>query len=252
MFQWRGRKQLESPADFYRQLAEHFLLDFPTKVTNSIFCREKIFPLESFSRKWESSFDKGAEIFLTKRRDTFVQGSKKIRRTTLVKMSQKVSFGPANFFFWQPRRNFSDKASIKILLLSKKNGKVYVLEIISSLKCSYGHVECSFNKPAKKVDMMPKTSAQCLKMIKNFLCFPKQFFFKKLTIDTENAVLNSRPNFYRSNARNDPKKVNKRCKNFSKFFSSNCSHGEVESSLKAPLTFFSTATWTFSARYSKK
>ena len=43
VFQWRGRKQLESPADFYRQLAEHFLLDFLTKVTNSNFCREKKF-----------------------------------------------------------------------------------------------------------------------------------------------------------------------------------------------------------------
>ena len=27
--------------------------------------------------------------------------------------------------------------------------------------------------------MVSKTSAQCLKRIKNFLCFPKQFFFKK-------------------------------------------------------------------------
>ena len=34
------------------------------------------------------------------------------------------------------------------------------------------------------------------------------------------------------------KKVHKRCKNFSKNFSSNCSHGEVGSSLKVPLTFF--------------
>ena len=218
MFQWRGRKQLESPADFYRQLAEHFLLDFPTKVTNSIFCREKSLPLESFSWKWESSFDKGAEIFLTKPRDTLVQGPKKIRRTTLIKMSQKVSFGPANFYFWQPRRNFSDKASIKILLLSKNNGKVYILKIISSLKCSYGHVECSFNKPAKKVDMMPKTSAQCLKMIKNFLCFPKQFFFKKFSIDTENAVWKARQTFTAQMPEMIRKKSTKDAKTFQSFF----------------------------------
>ena len=44
------------------------------------------------------------------------------------------------------------------------------------------------------------------------------------------------------------KKVHKRCKNFSKLFSSNCSHGEVES----PADFFSRASRTFSARYSKK
>ena len=34
------------------------------------------------------------------------------------------------------------------------------------------------------------------------------------------------------------KKVHKSCKNFSKVFSSKNSHGEVESSLKASLTFF--------------
>ena len=65
-------------------------------------------------------------------------------------MSQEFSFGPAKFYFWQPRRNFSDKVTIKIHLLSKKNGKVYVLKVISSLNCSYGHVEASFNKPVKK------------------------------------------------------------------------------------------------------
>ena len=31
MFQWRIRKQLESPADFYRQLAELFPLDIQKK-----------------------------------------------------------------------------------------------------------------------------------------------------------------------------------------------------------------------------
>ena len=45
-------------------------------------------------------------------------------------MSQEFSFGPANFYFWQPRRIFSDKVSIKIPSLSKKNGKVYVLKNI--------------------------------------------------------------------------------------------------------------------------
>ena len=33
------------------------------------------------------------------------------------------------------------------------------------------------------------------------------------------------------------KKVHKRCKNFSKIFSSKVSHGDIESRLKAPLTF---------------
>ena len=152
-------------------------------------------------------------------------------------MSQKVSFGPANFYFWQPRRNFSDKASIKILLLSKNNGKVYILKIISSLKCSNGHVECSFNKPAKKVDMMPKTSAQCLKMIKIFLVFENSFFFKK-RFDRHGECSFERPAKllllkYQKWSEKSQQKMQKLFENFScKTF-----HGEVESNLKAPLTF---------------
>ena len=74
-------------------------------------------------------------------------------------------------------------------------------------------------------------------MIKNFICFPKDFL-NKISIDTENAVLKDRPNFPRWITANDPKKVHKKCKNFSKLFSSKCSFGEVESSFKAPLIFF--------------
>ena len=120
-----------------------------------------------------------------------------------------------------------------------------------SLKCSYGHVECSCNKPAKKTDKRQKTSAQCLKMIKNFICFPK-FFLNKFSIDTENAVSRGRPNSFRWITGNDQKKVHKRFKKFSKIFSSESSHGEVESSLKAPLTFFGQPAEVFPLDIQKK
>ena len=75
-----GESSLKAPLTFFRQLAEIFLLDFQTKVTNWNFCREKNFSPESFFWKWECSFDKDAEIFLTKPRETFGQCPKKIRR----------------------------------------------------------------------------------------------------------------------------------------------------------------------------
>ena len=237
LFSWRGRKQLESPADLYRQLAEYFLLNFPTKETNSIFCRGKNLSPESFLWKWESSFDKGAEIFLTKSRDTFVQGPKKFWIITLKKKLPKNSLGPAVFVFHKAFEIFLTRFRKKIVCCPNILEKCIFWKTFFSLKCSNGHVKCSFNKSAKKLDKRPKTSAQCLKMIKNFICFPKDFL-NKISIDTENAVLKDRPNFPRWITANDSKKTNKRCKNFSKFFSSKCSIGEVESSLKALLTFY--------------
>ena len=77
-----------------------------------------------------------------------------------------------------------------------------------------------------------------LKMMKTFICFPKQFFLHNDFIDAKKAVLKGRPKFSRSITGNDRKKVHKKCKNVSKLFSSKCSYGEVESSLQAPLTFF--------------
>ena len=74
--------------------------------------------------------------------------------------------------------------------------------------------------------------------MKNFIRFPKQFFLQNDFIDTKKAVLTGRPKFSGSFTGNDRKKFHKKCKNFSKLFSSKCSYGEVESSLKAPLTFF--------------
>ena len=84
--------------------------------------------------------------------------------------------------------------------------------------------------------------------MKNFICFPKQFFLQNDFIDTKNAVLTGGPNFSCSITGNYPIKSPQKMQKLSKLFSSNCSHGEVES----PADFFSRGSRIFSARYSKK
>ena len=147
-------------------------------------------------------------------------------------------FGPANFIFDNPAEIFPTRCREKSICCPKKMEKCMFWKIFFSLKCSYGHVEGSFNKPAKKVDKRPKTSAQCPENDKNLLCFPKLFFFKK-RFDRHWECSFDRPaKLYLLTYWNWSEKVHKKCKNFSNFFSSKCSNGEVESSLKAPLTFF--------------
>ena len=178
-FQWRSRKQLESPADFYRQLAEYFLLDFLTKVTDSNFCRGKKLSPESFFWKWESSFDKGAEIFLTKPRDTFVQGPKKIRRKTLKKNVPKIFFWTCKFLFLTTPPKFLRQGIDKNPFVVQKKWKSVCFEKhFVSLNCSYGHVECSSNKPSKK-RKEAKNFCSVSEKDKKFHLFPKQFFFRK-------------------------------------------------------------------------
>ena len=70
--------------------------------------------------------------------------------------------------------------------------------------------------------------------MKNFICFPKQFFLQNDFIDTKNAVLTGGPNFSCSITGNYPIKSPQKMQKLSKLFSSNCSHGEVES----PADFF--------------
>ena len=79
-FHMEVENSLKAPLTFFRKLAEFFLLDFQTKVTNWNFCREKNFSPQSFFWNRECSFNEDAEIFLTKPRETFSQGPKKIRR----------------------------------------------------------------------------------------------------------------------------------------------------------------------------
>ena len=164
----------------------------------------------------------------------------------------KKFFGPAVFVFDKAFEIFPKRFRKKIVCCPKKLEKCIFWKTFFSLKCSYGHVKCRFNKPAKKIDKRPKTSAQCLKMLKKFICFTKQFFFSKnVSIDTENAVSTGRPNFYCSITRNDPKKVNKMQKIFKVFFFELFPWGSRKQ-LESPADFFSTVSRNFSVRFSNE
>ena len=131
MFFWRGRKQLESPDDFFRQAAEIFPLD----IQKILICKfSKGFSPESFYWNWESSFDNSATFF--------------------------------------------SRNAQKIYTVSKKEKNLETKPF--SIKCYLGHVECSSNSPSKNSKRGRKFPAQCLKMMKKFNCFPKQFFFKMI------------------------------------------------------------------------
>ena len=88
------------------------------------------------------------------------------------------------------------------------------------------------------------------KWLKTSFVFQK-FFWTKFSIDKKNAVLRGQLNFSRWITAKHPKKDHKKCKSFSKLFSSNCSHGEVGRSLKAPLTFFGQPAETFPLDFQK-
>ena len=109
----------------------------------------------------------------------------------------------------------------------------------SSIKCYFGHVECSSNIPVEILAKKPKTSCSLSKKDENFHLFSKTVFFSQNDcIDTKNAVLTGRLNFPAQLPELIRKKSTKSAKTFQNFFSSKCSNGEVESSLKDPLTFF--------------
>ena len=88
-----------------------------------------------------------------------------------------------------------------------------------SLNCSYGHVECSSNKPAKKRSEA-KNFCSVSEKDKIFICFQNSFFSKNVSIDTENAVLTGRPKFSCSITGIDPKSPQK-MQNLLNFFLQN-------------------------------
>ena len=162
-------------------------------------------------------------------------------------MSQKNSFESPFFVFDKPVETRFRK---KFRLFSKNIGKVYVLKnLFFSIKCSYGHVECSFNKLAKKIDKRPKTSCSMSENDEKFHLFPKTVFFQNDFIDTKNAVLTGRPNFSRSITGNDlkkgPQKMQKLFKSF--FFKKFPWRGRKR--LESPADFFADSSRNFSARY---
>ena len=154
-------------------------------------------------------------------------------------MSQKISFGPAYFIFDNPAEIFPTSFLKKSVCSSKKLEMCMFWKTFFFSKVFLRTRRMQFEKIGQKSRQEAENICSVSENDKKFHLFPKTIYFSKIvSIDTEKAVLTGRPNFYCSNTRNDPKKVNKRCKNFSKIFSSKCSYGEVESSLKAPLNFF--------------
>ena len=88
---------------------------------------------------------------------------------------------------------------------------------------------------------------------KNIHLFSKTVFFRKRFYRYGECSFDRWAKLFLLNYRKwSIKKIHKRCKKFSKIFSAKNSHGELESSFKAPLTSFSTASRIISARYSEK
>ena len=88
--------------------------------------------------------------------------------------------------------------------------------------------------------------------MKNFICFPKQFFRQNVIIDTKNAVLTGRPNFSCSITGNYPIKSPQKMQKLFKTIFFKLFPWRGRKQLESPADFFSTASRTFSARYSKK
>ena len=238
-FPWRGRKPFENPAEVLSTV----YWSFSTRNSkNKTICnfREKN-STESFVWKWESISDDPAEIFITKALEFFAHCPKKTKKNHFLgeKDLPKPFRRTRNFHFWQPWLNFFRQNLENFRFLSKNNGKVRVLKNIffSSMKFlrtrrmhfyqtrqknrQEAEKFCSVSENGKKIHLFSKTV----------------FFSKNVSIDTENAVLADRPNFSSSITGIDPKTVHKRCKLFPEIFSSKCSYGVVQSTLKVPLTF---------------
>ena len=87
--------------------------------------------------------------------------------------------------------------------------------------------------------------------MKIFICFPKEFFLQNDFIDTMNAILTVRQRFFLPNYWKWSKKSPQKMQKLFEKFSWNCSHGEVKSSLKAPLTFLDSQAKYFRSKFKK-
>ena len=142
---------LKAPLTFFRQPPESFLWKkkpvlnetFPYKIPK-IFC-------SSSEKDWKNNLSKN---FCLKS----------------FSLDSQISFLITQLKF------FPTRFPKKFRLLSKKIGKRYVLKTIFLSKLFPWTRKMQFQPTRQKTDVRPKTSAQCLKMMKNFICFPKQFF----------------------------------------------------------------------------
>ena len=151
-------------------------------------------------------------------------------------MSHEFCFGPANFYFWQPRWIVSDKVLIKIHLLSKKMEKCMFGKPLFFFKLFLWTRRMELQQTGQEKRRGQKLLL-CLKMIKNFICFQNSFFFKKGFYRYGECNFDRPAKLLLLKYQKWSGKSQQKCKNFLKFFSSKRSNGEVESSLKAQLTF---------------
>ena len=189
-FPWRGRKQLESRAGFFRTASRKF----STRYSKTEQC-------VSFAKNFHPKVSNETE--------------NPVLTTPLLFLRELI------------------KKSLSVQKWKKKSErKLFFVKMFFS-DTSNAVLTC----PSKNSTRSWKHPAHFLKIMKNFICFPNQFFLQNEFIDTKNAVLTGRRTLPAQLSEMIRKKIHRRCKNFSKKFSSNCSHGEVKSSLKAPLTF---------------
>ena len=201
--------------------------------------QRKIFFSESFLWKRESSFDKDAEIFIRKPRETFGQCPKKIGRITFQKkLSQSFSLDLQISFLITPPSFFLTRFWKKIQFLSKNNGKIFVSGDIFFPKVFLWTRRMQFQQTRQKTRQGPKISAQCLKMIKNFICFPKQFFFKKCFDRYGESSFDRPAKLFLLNYRNWSEKSRQKCKNFSNFFFCKMFLWRIRKQLESPADFF--------------
>ena len=139
-------------------------------------------------------------------------------------------------FLITPPNLFRQSSEKKSVFCPKKVGKMYVLKNIFPPKIFLWTRRMQFQQIRQKKDKRPRTSAQCLKMTKNFICFPKQFIFKKRFYRYVESSFDRPAKLFLLNYQNWSEKSRQKWNYFSNFFSAKYSYGELESSLKAPLT----------------
>ena len=153
-------------------------------------------------------------------------------------MSQSFSLDLQISFLITPPNFFLTRFWKKHQFLSMKNGKVFVSEDIFLPKVFLWTRRMQFQQTLQKNRQGPKTSAQCLKMIKNFICFPKQFFFKKCFYRYGECSFDRLAKFFLLNYRNWSEKSRQKCKNFSKFFFCKMFLWRIRKQLESPADFF--------------
>ena len=151
-------------------------------------------------------------------------------------MSQKFFFGPANFNFDKPaeilRTSFRKKPFIV-----QKQWKSVCFENYFFPKVFLWKRRMQFQQTRQKNRQGPKTSAQCLKMIENFICFPKQFFFKKCFYRYGECSFDRPAKFFLLNYRNCSEKSRQKMQKLFKNFFCKKFLWRIRKQLESPADF---------------